>query len=312
MRVLFILPHCSTGGMPQYVYKLIQTYSAQNSINVIEVNNYSDQYTVQRNKIKDICPIHQLNGNQENIFDVIRKTDPEVIHFQEIPETFLEDQILKRIYSADRNYKILVTTHSSYTDPAKIKYTADRYILVSEWSRKVFENHYQGKVECKVWEYPVVETSLNKEEFKKWLKFDLNKKHILNVGLFTRGKNQHAIVDLARLCLKDDLVFHFVGNQAANFQDYWLPIMSSFPENCIWHGEVSNVEDYYVASDLFYFPSLFELNPICLKEAESFGLPLFINNLHTYDGAYDGKATYITEDQNINRSLILRYFDEKK
>ena len=50
--------------------------------------------------------------------------------------------------------------------------------------------------------------------------------------------------------------------------------MIDFPDNCIWHGERNDVDNFYMASDLFYFPSLFELNPIAIKEAIGFVIEL--------------------------------------
>ena len=50
------------------------------------------------------------------------------------------------------------------------------------------------------------------------LGLDPDKKHILNIGLFTRRKNQGEIFDIAKKL--PDVQFHFVGNQAANFGDF--------------------------------------------------------------------------------------------
>ena len=44
--------------------------------------------------------------------------------------------------------------------------------------------------------------------------------------------------------------FHFVGNQAINFKDYWEPIMQDFPDNCVYHGERDDVDKFYKASDM--------------------------------------------------------------
>ena len=281
MKLLYILPHCSTGGMPQYVVKMVQEFSKENDITVVETDNYSDEYVVQRNKLKSLVNFVQLFGDREKLVELVG-SGFDAIHFQEIPETFLKDDVLDRIYSTDRTYTIVVTTHSSYTDPRTIRYTADRYVLVSNWSRKVFEDYYKRSVECDIWEYPVDKVEYDKDEAKQLAGFDSNYKHVLHVGLFTPGKNQKELIQVARNCLDKKVKFHFVGNQAGNFEDYWGPLMKQFPPNCVWHGEREDVETFYKAADAFYFPSLFELNPISLKEALSFNVPILIKKLHTY------------------------------
>lgn len=304
MKILQVLPHCSTGGMPQFVLKMVQEFSKENDVTVVETDNYSDDYVVQRNKIKNLVNFVQLHGNREKLIELVN-SGFDVIHFQEIPEFFLNDDVLNRIYTSDRAYKIAVTTHSSYTDPRKIRYTADRYILVSNWSKRVFEEHYKGFVDCVVWEYKIEKVEYNKDEAKQLAGFDSNYKHILHVGLFTPGKNQIELINIAKNCLDEKIKFHFVGNQAVNFQDYWEPIMKNFPSNCIWHGEREDVETFYKAADAFYFPSLFELNPISIKEAVAHGLPIFIKRLHTYEDYYDGLANYIGDNILDNKKQIL-------
>lgn len=308
MKILQVLPHCSTGGMPQFVLKMVQEFSKENDVTVVETDNYSDDYVVQRNKIKNLVNFVQLHGNREKLIELVN-SGFDVIHFQEIPEFFLNDDVLDRIYTSDRAYKIAVTTHSSYTDPRKIRYTADRYILVSNWSKRVFEEHYKGFVDCVVWEYKIEKVEYNKDEARQIAGFDPDYKHVLHVGLFTPGKNQIELVNIAKHCLDKKIKFHFVGNQAGNFQDYWEPIMKDFPSNCIWHGEREDVETFYKAADAFYFPSLFELHPISLKEALSFNVPILIKKLHTYENYYDGIATYLTDDVSENKKLLFNVLD---
>lgn len=308
MKILYVLPHCSTGGMPQYVLKLIEETIKEHHVEVVEVNNLSNDYVVQRNKIGDIVLLHQLYGDQKILLELIQGFD--VIHFQEIPETFIDISVLNKLYRKGRKYDIVVTTHSSYTDPTSIRYTADKFVLVSEWSKKRFEQVFPGI--CEIWEYPIETINYNKEQAKEHLGWDKSYKHVLHVGLFTAGKNQKELIEIAKLCTSDKILFHFVGNQAPNFEDYWRPLMKDLPSNCIIHGEVNNPEDYYKASDLFYFPSLFELNPLAVKEALSYGLVTMLRKLDTYENVYNGLVDYITDDINTNCHKLLKNLSLQK
>lgn len=311
-KILIITPHLSTGGQPQYLLKKLQKLQKEYEFYVVEWDNITGGvFVIQRNQILSIVRerFFSLENDKSVVLDIIQGITPDVIHFEEIPETFVNKEILNTIYRDDRPYNIVCTTHSSFTDPSSLKYTADKFILVSEWSKKVFDSHFKGDVPCDVWEYPIEIISYNKEEAKKELGFESDYKHVLHVGLFTPGKNQKEIINLAKSVSNHKIKFHFVGNQASNFIDYWKPLMDDFPENCVWHGERFDVEKFYKASDLFYFPSNYELSPLALKEALSYQLPIFTKKLHTYENMYDGVATYISGIISEDKKLLLNYFN---
>jgi glycosyltransferase involved in cell wall biosynthesis len=313
-KLLFIVPHLSTGGMPQFVLKQIEIFKDEYDISLIEWENVTGGvYVVQRNAIENILNnnFYSLSKNKTEMISIISDIEPDIIHFHEIPETFVDNGLLDNLYSNERKYRIVVTTHSSLTDPSGIKYTADRYVLVSEWSKDIFNAHFKD-VECEVWEYPIEKYEYDKDSSKEELGWDKDYKHILNVGLFTRGKNQGELFDLAREFKNEKVIFHFVGNQAINFKEYWGPIMESIPDNCIVHGERNDVDKFYKAADLFYFPSNFELSPLAVKEALSYGLPTFIKNLHTYKNMYDGKVIYIEDDKFKNKKNVIDCLSEVK
>lgn len=307
-KLMFIVPHLSTGGMPQFVLKQIEMFKDEYDISLIEWDNVTGGvFVVQRNAIESILKynFYTLSQNKTELLSLIYDIEPDIIHFHEIPETFVSTGLLDSVYSNDRKYHIVVTTHSSLTDPTTIKYTADRFVLVSDWSKDVFEKHFKGEVDCEVWEYPIEKYEYDKDLAKDELGWDKDYKHVLNVGLFTRGKNQGELFDLAKEFENEKIMFHFVGNQAGNFKDYWGPLLESVPNNCVIHGERNDVDKFYKAADLFYFTSNFELSPLAVKEALSYGLPTFIKRLHTYKDMYDGKVVYITGDKNTNKNNLL-------
>lgn len=315
-KLLFIAPHLSTGGMPQFVLKQVETMREEYDIYVAEWEDVTGGvYVVQRKAIESMLGenFYSIGQDKSDILRVISDIDPDIVHFHEIPETFASSSILDRIYSDERRYYIVVTTHSSLTDPSTIRYTADRFVLVSDWSKGVFERFFKGEVDCEVWEYPIEEYAYDKDLAKSELGWDKSYKHVLNVGLFTRGKNQGELFELAKEFEHEKVMFHFVGNQAVNFKDYWGPLMESIPANCVVHGERADVDKFYKAADIFYFTSNFELSPLAVKESLGYGLPTFIKKLRTYENMYDGKAIYITGDKHENKKNILnRLSDVKK
>jgi hypothetical protein len=208
----------------------------------------------------------------------------------------------------NRNYFILTTTHSSYTNPPELNFTPDKFVLVSEWSKQKFEQVVD--VPCDIWEYPIEDLKPEKEKYQQELGFDKNFFHILNVGLFTQGKNQGEVFKIAEQLQSLPIKFHFIGNQAMNFKDYWGPLMDNKPDNCIVWGERNDVNKFLQASDLFYFSSVLELNPLVVKEALSYKLPILMRRLHTYLDQYDNNplVEYINDDLNNTQQIIKKQF----
>jgi len=304
-KLLYVASHLSTGGMPQYLVKQIECFIDEYDIEVIEAHNHSDVYVVQKNKIKSLCKLHTLGSNKSDIIKLIDNINPDIIHFTEIAEHFLDNKIVDSIFTKEnRKYDIICSTHGSLTNPDEIKYHPDRYILVSEWSRRKFE--HLG-VDTQIWEYPIEDIKYDKDSAKDELGFEKDWKHVLNVGLFTSGKNQGEIFEIARRLEKYKIKFHFVGNQAMNFEKYWKPLMDTKPSNCVIWGERDDVDKFYRASDMFYFSSVMELNPLSVKEALSYKLPSIFRRLHTYLDTYDSNelVSYINDDLHKTKNIIL-------
>ena len=307
-KLLYVAPHLSTGGQPQYLYKQIQEFIKDFDIEVVEINNSGGTaFVVQKNRIKSLAIVHTLAEDKSEILNVIESFKPDIIHFQEIPQFDLPTYVLDTIFRKDRPYFIISSTHGSLTNPSEIVYQPDKYVLVSEWSKKRFEDAELG-VPLDIWEYPIEDYIFDKEAAQKELGLDPTWKHVLNVGLFAPGKNQGEIFAIARQLEKYKIKFHFVGNQAMNFEDYWLPLMKHKPDNCVIWGERDDVHTFYEAVDMFYFASKIELNPLSVKEALSYKLPSLFRKLETYLDTYDNNplVEYINDDLKITKRLILQ------
>lgn len=285
MKIVYITPHLSTGGLPQYLLKKIECLK-EHQVWCIEYNFVSDKYTVQRNQIANLLKDRFISlGNQpkENLLDLIAQIAPHIIHFEEFPETFVSHEMLYKIYSKDRRYLIFETSHGVYYKPETKIFLPDKFIFVSEMQAEIY-----GKmgVAYKIVEYPVDFKDPDKS-FKKELGFSDDVKHVLNVGLFTQGKNQKELIEYARALAGEKIQFHFIGNMAVNFKDYWEPLLNDLPNNCLIWGERSDVDKFYQAADLMVFTSKKETSPLVIREALSWKLPCLIYNLPAYKNMYD-------------------------
>ena len=67
MKILYITPHLSTGGAPQYLLKKIELLHGDNDIYVIEYSDYG-HYRVQKDKILNILNDHLITLSDNKVF----------------------------------------------------------------------------------------------------------------------------------------------------------------------------------------------------------------------------------------------------
>lgn len=297
-RILFVAPHLSTGGMPQYLYKKIECLLPDAEIFCIQYSNTSEEYVVQKNRIIDKLGnrFYCLGERKEEILDLINEICPDIIHFDDFVEFFISEEIIEKIYSPDRPYYIYETCHSSNISPDDKSWRPDKFVMVNQWMVDKFS---VLDTPIDVLEYPIESYQRpNRVEALSSLGLDPDKMHIVNVGLFTPGKNQGELIEIARQMQEYPIEFHFVGNQAPNFSDYWVPLMANLPSNCRIWGERSDTDLFYQSVDLFVFTSIWELNPIVIKETLSWGLPILMRRLEPYKDSYDNNplVTYLSGD----------------
>jgi hypothetical protein len=78
MKVLFLAPHMSTGGMPAFVLKRIESilkYYPNVEVYCIEFSSYSPTYVVQKNKILDLIPKQNfwlLGSDKMELINIIK------------------------------------------------------------------------------------------------------------------------------------------------------------------------------------------------------------------------------------------------
>jgi autotransporter strand-loop-strand O-heptosyltransferase len=87
--------------------------------------------------------------------------------------------------------------------------------------------------------------------------------------------------------------------------------MQDLPENVKVWGERDDVGLFMEACDIFMFNSTFECNPLVLKEAIGYQMPIFAHNLPQYCGMYDN---YIFPVEDFGKEIEEHYFvsDEKE
>ena len=286
IKLCYIPSHLSCGGMPQFLLKRIQTlldYTDTFEIFVIEYHDYGKHFPTQRNQIIELLGDHFYSSDK--VLDILDEINPDIIHLDEMPELMGNDELFKKLYSNDRKWYIVETCHnSSFRPDSDKKFHPDLYTFCTPWHEDIF-----GNMDAQFVTIPYPIDKKDNYAIKEG-------KHVLNVGLWTSGKNQAEGIEIARKY--PDMTFHFVGNQAGNFQDYWEPLMKDLPSNVKVWGERKDIDTFMEMADIFMFNSTLELNPLVLREAIGHGLPIIARNLPQYAGMYDDYINPIDTDLN--------------
>lgn len=332
--LLYLAPHLSTGGMPQFLLTRVKAMmeSGIYNVHVLEYNQYSDTFLVQRNQLHDMLGqnFHTIAGldtiplekRDARLIELVEEIAPDIIHIEECPEAFdsfnkMSLSALDWLYSEDKPWKIVETCHNIWFDSENKRHHPDGYVFCTPYH---IQNNFKTAEAQSKWlaTYPILDlrpTDDEKLEAKNQLGFNPDKVHVLNVGLWTPGKNQGEGVNIAKIVemiLPGKFQFHFVGNQASNFQHYWEEATKELPSNVtIWH-ERADVSDFLKAADAFMFNSTWECNPLALREAISYGLVTFSRNLEQYMDMFTPYIIPFTDDLQENAAILLDSLTEQE
>ena len=321
-KLLYVAPHLSTGGLPQYLTKKIELLQDSYEIYLVEWSDVTGGVlVVTRNKILKLVDqdkFFTLGEDKHELIEIINQVKPDIIHLEEIPEFFMDFDVAQQIYNPGRTYKIIETSHDSSYDITQKKLYPDKFMFVSNWQ---IQQYKDIDIPSVLIEYPIEYTERpNREEALRNLHLNPDKKHILHIGLFTPRKNQAEFFAYAKALPQYE--FHCVGNQADNFKDYWGPLMDDKPDNLTWWNERTDVDAFYQAMDLFLFTSRGTNNdketmPLVIREAVSYQIPILIYDLPVYLKYWDNyNVNYLDfTDFSYNLSLIestLHYVNQPK
>lgn len=332
LKILFLAPHLSTGGMPAFLLRRIQMLKkwTNHEIFVAEWTLYSGIYTVQRNEILKLIPQENFinlgylgettemhKANRRRIIDYCLEKQIDIIHIDEIPEGFddfsiFPIEIQRELYGDDKPWRIVETCHNVWFDPKKLKKAEpDAYATVVH---RHIEETFKGRgVKTELIQFPTDRpfdgVLLSREEILKEFGFkSKGEYHIVNIGLWTHGKNQKYAIEIARYLYNyygHTYQFHFVGNQAPNFYDYWSPLMNDLPPNCHVHGERDDSWKFLIMADVMLFTSTWECNPIVLAEAAAYNCKTMAYNLPQYGEYWSDKITHLSGDLKTDSDNLI-------
>ena len=130
-KLLYVTPHLSTGGAPQYLLKKLELIIDEYDVHVIEFQDFGI-FRIQKDQIIDILknPLITLQEDKYELMTHIKNIRPDIIHFEEMPELFdISEELTQLIYHPNRKYKIFETSHDSSFDPKKKRFFPDKFFV---------------------------------------------------------------------------------------------------------------------------------------------------------------------------------------
>jgi autotransporter strand-loop-strand O-heptosyltransferase len=295
-KLMCVLPHCSTGGLPQYFLEKLKILKDYFDTYVVEWRFHGAEYSTQRNQIRELCTEFIELGFrfQKDFSSIVEDILPEIIHFEELPTELLNFHHIEKVHKLDRQ-KIIFTSHTSRKCEL---WKADKYVFPTSYQLELY-NLKESKTNVVI-EYPI------KQGHGCYLDTE---KNVLCIGIISPHKNQKYVVELAKLI--PDTNFHFIGGFAQNFSDYWKPLMKNVPNNCTFYGEKGPefIDEIYRKCTTLIHPSTIELLPLVFNEAKSYGLNILVNYLPSYDYYSSKKELHkltmkIEEDVKILENIL--------
>jgi len=307
MKIVYVTPHLSTGGMPEYLRKKVELLKDDNEVWVIE-KNFEPAYRTVRDKIESLIgdKLVSLGGNLQKLPNIINSIKPDVVHFEELSDYHFTDEVLNQIYKQNRTWKIFETLHDSSIDHTEKRFIPDKMLVVSPWQIK---NFLPLNIPIEIIQHEIEAGIRDRESGLKKLHLDIEKKHIVQVGLFSNRKNQSETIEIARRL--PEVNFHFVGSLTENYSSYWKPLLDNLPSNCKVWGERPDPETFYSCMDMVIFPSRGnygdrETNPLVIRESIAWNTPLLVRDLPFYLGQYNEgqNVKFMSDDIEENLKII--------
>ena len=137
-------------------------------------------------------------------------------------------------------------------------------------------------------------------EIRQMLGFAENDCVIGHIGRFSFQKNQEYLIDLLNELYKESKNYKliYVGDGDTKSDVLEKAKALGISENIVFTGNVSNVQDYLQAMDVFVLPSRYEGLPVVSVEAQASGLPCVFSDA-------------ITEEVKITENIELISLEDK-
>lgn len=156
-----------------------------------------------------------------------------------------------------------------------------------------------------------------KREAKKKLGFNVEDLNLLFVGQHIWEKGLRIIIEtLEELKNSDNIKINFIGGGYASVDLMKIVKEKGLESKVNFHGvitERSVLSDYYAASDIFFFPSMYDNAPLVVREAAAMGTPsLLLKGSTASEVVKDSYNGYLVDNNPAEISRVISYLEKER
>ena len=87
MKIIYVTPHLSTGGMPEYLRRKVEILKDEHDVWVVE-KHFEQAYRTIRDKIEHMLGdrLITIGDRHHLLLDIIETVKPDVVHFEELSD----------------------------------------------------------------------------------------------------------------------------------------------------------------------------------------------------------------------------------
>lgn len=248
-----------------------------------------------------------------HLSNIMKLTDYDIVHAHGNSHTLYiemgiakKNKIKNRIphsHSTSTNFPVLhrmlyIPFIKSYTTGISCTYDAGKWLF----SNNEFRILYNG-IDVDKFLY----TEKKRQEVRNKLGIPKSEKLIIQVGSFTKNKNQSFSVKLLNELLKKDSNFSivFVGDGSERNAVELEVDQLSLQKKVKFLGNRADIVELMTASDVIIMPSHYEGMPITLLEAQANGLPGLISQNITKEVNITGNLFFFDLEEEITKTVDL-------
>ena len=313
MKVLLITRTMASGGGAEsllyQLYKKLKVVLGEQNVMLIyfqkseifnfeNIDNYEIEFMEDSN-FKHVEITFKLNFFGKNDIDIsslkneIENFNPDVIH----SHLYLSELYSRSVFNIRIKWFTHLHDNIFQFRNFDVKTLFNKRLLVNYLEKKYLFNKYQlnggnnfiavsndtyryAKRVCGNYPVFLLNNFIDTNKFYFQNKRDLSKIKIINVGSFTKNKNQKFFIEIAKDLLKRDLDFEItlIGYGAMKIQLEELVQKNNLVDYFKFTGSVMNVEDYLNNSNIYVHVAISESFGISLLEAMATGLPVVTYN----------------------------------
>ena len=251
---------------------------------------------------------------------IIKEINPDIVHVNGFRDILLAAFVLPK------KYKKCATVHCDWEIDYQLKY--GRFIgLISYWLQKLALKHINLRIACSKMladllnkKYPnmffnFVNNGVDTDKFflvtdtnslRKKLNLPLDKKIIIWAGSFIDCKDPLTMVKAIKGIPHNKYYFVFCGARG--------PLLKVCKEelrarkDVLFTGYITNIEEYFQASNIYVSTSLSEGFHLTVYEAMACGLPVILTDIEVYNNLKNNSAVLFYNPKN-NKALTSKLTD---